>query len=196
LIYCSSCGKRTEADMKFCPGCGQKLESNLFRLDDLSNPADDKGPRAGIIAVQKRSGGADIPADEPVLYSDESGLCVTRSLLIVPGKSANDNPTTYVLSDFHGVKTETDITGRIIGAVGVVIGIAVILARNQIRIAAAAAIGTVLIVLGTLMVIFIHPTHHLMIVGTSGELDVLQMSRKPDFDKVVTALGRVVGKIG
>jgi len=179
--------------MKFCPSCGQKLESNAFSLDDLSQPEDDKGPRAGIIAVQQRPG-ADIRADEPVLYSDESGLCVTRSILIVPARSPQETPATYVLSDFTGVKTETDITARIIGAVGVVIGIAVIFARNQISIGAATSIGTVLIVLGTLMVIFIRPTCHLKLTGKNGELDVLQMTRKPDFDKVVAALERVVGK--
>ena len=193
MNYCSSCGKRADAVMKFCPGCGQKLESNVFCLDDLSIPPDEKGLRAGIIAVQKQAGGPDMETPDAVYYSDENGLCVTPALLVIPGKNGEESPSTYTLADITSVKSEKDITARIIGAVGVVFGVVMILARNVTNLSAAVSIGIVLIVLGALIILLIRPTYHLKISGSHGEIDALRTSRKQEFDRIMVAINRAIG---
>jgi hypothetical protein len=196
VIYCSSCGKRADPDMKFCLSCGQKLESNVFRLDDLSEPLDDKGPRAGVIAVQKHDGAAGIEMGEPVYYSGENGLCVTPALLVIPGKNGDESPATYALAEITSVKSEKDITARIIGIVGVVFGVVLILARNYTNLSTAVGVGTVLIILGTLIAIFIRPVYHLKISGPGSEIDALKTSRKKEFDLVMRAINQALVKRG
>jgi hypothetical protein len=193
VIYCSSCGKRADPVMKFCPSCGQKLESNVFRLDELSEPPDEKGPRAGIIAVQKHAGGAEVEKAAPVYYSDENGVCVTPSLLVIPGKKGDESPSTYALADITSVKSEKDITARIIGCVGVVFGVVLILARNYTNLSTAVGVGTALIILGALIAIFIRPVYHLKIIGPHGEIDALKTSRKKEFDCVMLAVNQAIG---
>jgi hypothetical protein len=209
LIYCSSCGKRAEPNMSFCPSCGQKLESNVFCLDDLSTTPDDAGPRAGIIAVLRDSAvpvreaaaqnpEKDIPPEntDTVYYSDEEGVCLTPTMLMVPGKNHGESPSTYSLANITSVKSEKDISARIIGVVGVVFGLVIILARDYINIAAAMAVGIVLMVLGVLITVFIRPTYHLKISGSHGEADVLKMSRKPEFDRIMAAINEALVKRG
>jgi hypothetical protein len=173
--------------MAFCPSCGQKLESNVFCLDDLSTTPDDSGPRAGIIAVQKTGNDITVEKTEPAYYSDEEGVCLTPTMLVVPGKSNAESPSTYALSNITSVKSEKDISARIIGMVGVVFGVVIIMARDYINVAAALYIGIVLVFLGILIAIFIRPTYHLKIFGSHGEADVLKMSRKPEFDRIMAA---------
>jgi hypothetical protein len=196
VIYCSSCGKRADPVMQFCPFCGQKLENNVFTLDDLSEPEDDKGPRAGIIAVQKHAGGAELETAAPVYYSDENGVCVTPSLLVIPGKKRDESPSTYALADIASVKSEKDITARIIGCVGVVFGVVLILARNYTNLSTAVGVGTALIVLGAHIAIFIRPVYHLKISSPQGEIDALKTSRKKEFDRVMQAINQAIGKRG
>ena len=195
--------------MAFCPSCGQKLESNVFCLDDLSTPPDDTGPRAGIIAVLRDSAvqigesavtkpELNFPEEnpEPVFYSDEEGICLTPTMLVVPGKNGTESSSTYALENITAVKSEKDISARIIGAVGVVFGVVIILARGYISIAGAALVGIVLIVLGVSLAVFIRPTYHLMISGSHGEADVLKMSRKPEFDRIFAAINEALVKRG
>jgi hypothetical protein len=207
LIYCSSCGKRAEMKMAFCPSCGQKLESNVFCLDDLSTAPDDTGPRAGIIAVLRDSAAQlpespaqkpenDTPPENPetVYYSDEEGVCLTPTMLVVPGKNHDESPSTYALSNITSVKSEKDISARIIGGVGAVFGVVIIFARDYISMAAALHVGIFLILLGLLIAIFIRPTYHLKISGAHGEADVLKMSRKPEFDRIMAAINEALAK--
>jgi hypothetical protein len=195
--------------MAFCPSCGQKLESNVFCLDDLSTPHDDTGPRAGIIAVLKDSAAqigesaVTLPESnllgedsEAVYYSDEEGVCLTPTMLVVPGKNHTESPSTYALENITAVRSEKDISARIIGAVGVALGVAIILARDFINIAAAPAVGIVIIVLGFSIAVFIRPTYHLKISGSHGEADVLKMSRKPEFDRIFAAINETLVKRG
>lgn len=205
MIYCSSCGQRPEPNMKFCPSCGQKLKNNVFCLDDLSNPPGDKGPRAGIIAVLIPDGAVQIPdgavpkpgdmaveKPELVYYADEKGLCITPSMLVVPGKTDHESPSTYSLHNITAVKSEKDISARIIGIVGAVFGIAVLAAQDFIPLAAAMAIGIILVVFGVMIAIFIRPTYHLKIAGEHGEVEALKMSRKQEFDSVMTAMNKAL----
>ncbi len=180
--------------MKFCPSCGQKLEENVFCLDDLSTPPDEKGPRAGIIAVQKPGSDIDTETIEPVYYSDEKGVCITPSMLVIPGKTDNEGPATYAIANITSVKSEKDISARIIGIIGALFGIGLVAADKYINIPAAMSIGIVLIVFGVLMVIFIRPTYHLKIAGSSGEVDALKLSHKHELDRIMTAMNQAVGK--
>lgn len=195
MIYCSSCGQKAEYSMKYCPSCGARLENNVFCLDDLSTPPDDTGPRAGIIAVQIHDGKETVEKTEPVYYSDERGICLTPSVLVVPGKN-QESPSTYSLDNITSVKSETDISARIIGIVGMVFGLVILLAKDYISLGAGMVIGIVLIVLGVLIAVFVRPTYHLKIAGSHGEADVLKMSRKQEFDRILAALQQALAQRG
>ena len=117
-------------------------------------------------------------------------------MLVVPGKNGTESSSTYALENITAVKSEKDISARIIGAVGVVFGVVIILARGYISIAGAALVGIVLIVLGVSLAVFIRPTYHLMISGSHGEADVLKMSRKPEFDRIFAAINEALVKRG
>ena len=196
MIYCSSCGKRALLDMKFCPGCGQKLESNTFALDDMSEPSEEAGLRAGVVAVHKdlrANPGDDV---DPVFYSGESGLCVTSSLLVIPGKNEGDNPTAYPIKDIISFKYEKDVTARIIGGIGIIFGAILIIAQNIINLSAAVGIGMVIIVFGALVVIFMRPAYHFIITTPAGEIDVLKTARKQDLDNIMSAIALAMQKKG
>lgn len=180
--------------MKFCPSCGAKLEDNAFCLDDLSTPSDDTGPRAGIIAVQKPGGGIDKDIFEPVYYSDEHGVCITPTMLVVPGKNSHDGPSTYTMANITSIKSEKDISARIIGVIGVLFGIGLVATHNLTNMPAAVSIGIILIVFSVMMVIFVRPTYHLKIAGTSGEVDALKLSHKHEFDLIMAAMNQALGR--
>jgi hypothetical protein len=182
--------------MKFCPSCGQKLESNIFKLDDLSEPADAKGPRAGIVAVQNNDNLSGVTANEPVYYSDEHGLYITSSLVVIPGKTGEENSSAYSLADITAVKSEKDISARIIGAVGVAFGVVMIIARNFANFSAAVSFGIVLIVFGVLLMIFMRPSYHLKLAGANGEIQALKTSRKQELDSIIAAINQAIGKRG
>jgi hypothetical protein len=196
VVNCSSCRKRADSDLDSCPGCGQKLESNSFSLDELGLSPDNRGLRDNVMAVLKHEGAIASKSAEPIYYSDEKGVFLTPTILVVPGKKQDESPSTYTLANITSVKSEKDISARIIGIVGAVFGMGLVAANKYIEIPSAVSLGTLLIVFGGLVAIFMRPTYHLKIAGSHGEADVLKMNQKQDFERVMAAINKALVKKG
>lgn len=184
MSFCSNCGYRMQNDMKFCPECGLKLATLETGLAH---------EKAGDV----RSSTVVIDRADPTYFSDEKGVRVTATRLIIPGKTDNEGPSTYAMANITSVKTEKHDPNRLGGILTAVVGLVLLAIGSQLR------EGTQLILIGVLLLgagiawaVLVKPTFHLRISSASGETDALRSKDKLYVDRVVTALNEALIKRG
>jgi len=185
--YCPVCGKSTGATMKFCPGCGRKLAGDAAGTIEPERPAEPEEPRLRTLVVE----GA-----EPTYYTDEDGVRITATRLIVPGKSNGEGSATYAMANITSIKSEKDVIARIAGVVLAIFGVILIAAQGYLNSPAAINIGIALLVLGFLIAVFMRPTYHLKITSASGEVDALKKHDKQEFERILSAINEALIKRG
>jgi len=88
MNYCPSCGKRAQEDMKFCPECGQRLIAE----EKEPRKEEPKDVRSPTITIERA---------EPIYYSDEKGVRISPTRLIIGSK-------TYAMANITSIERKTD----------------------------------------------------------------------------------------
>jgi len=94
MNYCPTCGQKVEEAMKFCYNCGQALGKEP---GETGKKAKDKDLKPRTLVIERA---------EPTYYSDGSGVRITPTRLIIPGKTTNEGPSTYAMANITSVKTD------------------------------------------------------------------------------------------
>lgn len=188
MNYCPACGYKVEESMKFCSNCGQKLVDAGEEPVEKEKQTDSKGTRSSTLIIERA---------EPTFYSDENGVRITSTRLIMPGKTKNEGPSTYTMANITSVKTEKQDPNRSAGITVAIIGVVLIVAGVKLNIVGMTIGGAVLIIAGVASAILVKPTYHLKIASASGEIDALPPTKDKQYvERVVTAINEAVIKRG
>jgi len=188
MNYCSACGQKVEEAMKFCSNCGQKLVDLGKEPGEEEKKAEGKDLKSSTLVIERA---------EPTYYSDEKGVRITPTRLITPGKSRNEGPSTYAMTNITSVKTEKRDPNRWGGIITAIIGLILIAIGSQLRDGTALILfGVVLLGAGIAWTVLLKPTYHLRVSSASGETEPLSSKDKQYIDHVVTALNEALIKRG
>ena len=187
MNYCPACGQKLEESMKFCSNCGQKIIEPGTRPTIEVKPEEINEPRTGTVIIERA---------EPTYYSDDKGVRITATRLIMPGKTPQEGPTTYSMANITSVKTVKEEPNRLAGVFIAVLGIIAIVVGiysdyNEVTIG-----GVVALLIGLAAAILVKPVYHLKIASASGEMDALNRKEKDYIDRIVTAINEALIKRG
>jgi endogenous inhibitor of DNA gyrase (YacG/DUF329 family) len=187
MNYCPTCGHKVEETMKFCSNCGEKLVDNEKRIEK-EKQVESKETKSSTLIIERA---------EPTFYSDEKGVRITSTRLIIPGKKVNDGPSTYVMANITSVKTEKQEPNRLGGILVAVLGIIFIIVGIALHTVSVSIIGAVILVLGLALAILVKPTYHLKIASASGETDALPPQKDKQYiDRIIMAINEALIKRG
>jgi hypothetical protein len=188
MKYCPECGQKTEESMKFCSNCGHKLTETVQELVGEKKQAENKESRSSTLIIDRA---------EPTFYSDDKGVRITSTRLIIPGKTANEGPATYAMANITSVKTEKIDPNRQGGIITAIIGVILIVAGIYLKTSILTVGGVVLLVIGLAWAILVKPTYHLKIASASGETDALPPEKDKEYiDRIVMAINEALIKRG
>jgi hypothetical protein len=171
--------------MKFCPNCGQRLiiqETQTIQ----ENPQELKSK---TVVIERA---------EPVYYSDEKGVRITPTRLVMPGKNNDEGPTTYAMANITSIKVNKNSSnlwvGILIACVGVIL---IIIGLQGSDMEFLTAIGGIAVLLGILLAILLKSAYNIRISSASGEVDALPPSRDKQYvEKIATAINEALIKRG
>lgn len=185
MQYCSNCGSKTQEGMNFCPSCGQKLTAG--QKDTTQEKP--KDTRSSTLIVDRA---------EPTYYSDNKGVRITPTRLIIPGKARNEGQSTYAMANITSIKTTKSYDYLWLGLVTIVIGVLLIAFNSQLL--ADSIYGVIILSAGIALTLFLFfkPNYHLNVSSASGEIDkdVLPKKDKQYVERVVTAINEALIKRG
>jgi len=162
--------------MKFCPECGQRLIAE-------EKEAIEKKPQ------HTRSATLTIERAEPTYYSDEKGVRITPTRLII-------GSTTYTMANITSIKTKKDEPNRHPGIITSVIGIIILAIFAAMGESAGVVFGVLVLGGGIAWAWLVKPTYHLTISSASGEPDALSSKSEEYVKSVATALNEALIKRG
>ena len=187
MPFCSSCGTKIQEDMKFCPECGRR-----FVLEQKEATQEKpKDARSSTIVIERA---------EPTYYSDEKGVRITPTRLII-------GSSTYAMANISSIKTATGDPSRWAGIVMALFGLffiglgfVVMSLGGSVSVTVFAAIvflmGIAVLGGGIAWAVLVKPTYHLRISSASGETDALMSKDKDYIAHVATALNEALIKRG
>jgi len=188
MNYCPACGQKIEEAMKFCSNCGQKLVDVGKEPGEKEKQVESRDLRSSTLVIE----GA-----EPTYYSDEKGVRITPTRLIIPGKTRNEGPSTYAMANITSVKTEKREPNRWGGIMTALIGLILIVVGASFNSAGVILFGVVLLGAGIAWAVLLKPTYHLRVSSASGETEPLNpLKDKQYVGRVVTALNEALIKRG
>jgi DNA-directed RNA polymerase subunit RPC12/RpoP len=189
MSFCTKCGTEIKDETaNFCSKCGHKFMDVGGEPVEKEKQVESKDLRSSTLIVERA---------EPTYYSDNNGVRITPTRLIVPGKNRNEGPSTYAMANITSVKIRKDGSKRWIGILIALAGIVLIIVglysetRQEIAI-----FGAVMLALGILLAMLLKPNYHLEISSASGERDALPRNNKEYIDHVVTAINEALIKRG
>jgi len=195
MKYCFNCGNKLTDGMKFCPECGQQLsleeerhagqDNELVREEDESTHARAKAqekPREDM-----RSSTVTIERADPTYYSDDKGVRITSTRLIV-------GEATYSMANITSIKTSKTGPNYAVGIIAAVIGL-VFVGLHGIS-SALAVIGVLLALGGIAFLLTTKPTFHLEVTSAAGEQSPLSSKDEKYIEKVAVALNEALIKRG
>jgi hypothetical protein len=188
MNYCPACGQKLEESMKFCSNCGQKLVEIGKELVEKEKPVESKESRSSTLIIERA---------EPTYYSDNNGIRITPTRLIIPGKNKKEGPSTYTMANITSVKTEKVNPIRWGGIIVALIGIfLIIIGINSHSTSYFIISGVAILCIGLAWAILVKPTYHLKISSASGESDALWSKEKGYIERIVTAINEAIIKRG
>ena len=111
MKYCHQCGTKLEENMKFCPECGQRL------IMGEREPVQEKPGDVRISTVT-------IERADPTYYSDEKGVRITATRLIIGSK-------TYAMANITSIRSHTVYPTLALGVILAVIGLIILFMRRS-----------------------------------------------------------------
>jgi hypothetical protein len=189
MSYCSHCGQILESDANYCSGCGNNYKNSTFNPESAGDPKAGDKERVKKLVVEY---------SETTFYSDETGVRITPTRLIVPGKTSKDGQSIYSMANITSFKSEKDESSRIIGVIVALVGLGLIGARYNGYLSTDSwnYIGFITLIVGILLAVFSKPVYHLKIACSSGEVDALQLNKKTQFDRILAAINEALVKRG
>lgn len=187
MKYCPQCGAKLEEAMKFCSNCGQKLVDVGKEPEEEEKQVESRDLRSSALVIERA---------EPTYYSDENGVRITPTRLIIPGKTGNEGPSTYAMANITSIKIEKRDPNRWGGIITALIGLILIVAGAGFNSIGVILFGVVLLGAGIAWAVLLKPTYHLRVSSASGETDALNSKDKQYVDHVVTALNEALIKRG
>jgi DNA-directed RNA polymerase subunit RPC12/RpoP len=176
MKYCPQCGTKLEENMKFCPECGQRLVVDERELAQ----EDPKGVRTGTVTIERA---------DPTYYSDEKGVRVTATRLIIPKTSGS---ITYAMANITSIHTKAVYPSLIPGIILAVIGL-IMLAVFWSWVSIA-LVGVALLIGGTILAVM--REHHLKVTSAAGEESPLVSKERKYIDQVAVAINEALIKRG
>jgi len=176
MKYCPYCGTKVEEGMKFCPECGQRL------IVEEREPAQEKPKdvRTGTVTIERA---------DPTYYSDEKGVRITATRLIIGSK-------TYAMANITSIERKTDPPNRWPGIIMAVIGafILVICAASEWE--SGILLGLFVLLGGILWAALLKPTYHLKVTSAAGEESPLTSKDGKYINQVAVAVNEALIKRG
>lgn len=172
MNYCSQCGGKIQEGMKFCPSCGQKLSDVPPVLEQEKN----RGTRSSTVTIETA---------DPTYYSDNKGVRVTASRLIIRSK-------VYSMANIASIKTGEKSLWRLIGVLAAFGGAAVLFVTQADD--AGLFVGLPLIGLGLVLILF--RNYSLTIVSAAGEDEALESPSKKYITGIANAINEALIKRG
>ena len=175
MNYCSKCGEKVQGDMRFCPACGQKVRDS---------PRVNEQEKNGVAGITKQTN-VIIETADPTFYSDNKGVRVTATRLIIGSK-------TYSMANITSIEVKISLIEQLIGVLLVLGGIFVLIrtqADNN-----GLLIGLPLAGLGLALVMF--PSRSLRVVSASSEKDALESRNRKYIADVANAINEALIKRG
>lgn len=185
--YYSECGQQVDKTMKFCSNCGHSL-ANVEIIQEETK-LDREYTKTSTIQIDRA---------EPTYYSDEKGVRITPTRLIIPSRLRDEGPSTYSMANITSVKTEKRNSNPFFAILIALLGIALIIVgyTSDPSLTGIIIAGAVLAVAGLAWAILSKPTYHLRISSASGETDALESKDKESVDRVVIAINEALIKRG
>ena len=186
MNYCHACGQKLEQNMKFCFNCGLRLNDIK---ENKSEILETKEARTSTLIIEKA---------EPIFYSDEKGVRITPTRLIIPSQNKNDGPTTFAMANISSVKTEKHDPNRLWGVLLGLVGLVAIFysfnytSLDDSNSMAMLIVGSAFAVAGLLWAVFVPITYHIKISSASGEVSVLDSKNKQYVNAVAVAINEAL----
>jgi len=158
--------------MRFCPYCGGSLNTG--------------GVFSGIEPTRQPQSTIAIQQTEPTYYSDEKGVRVTKTRLIIGN-------ATYAMAHITSIKTAGKPANIIPGIILAIIGVSIILfSITQHNMAMVTVVGVVILILGILWIFLSKPTCMLQITSASAETESLISKEQAYIDQIARAVNEAL----
>ncbi len=184
MKYCPQCGTKLEENMKFCPECGQRLTMGK------GEPSQEKPEdvRTGTVTIERA---------DPTYYSDEKGVRITATRLII---SKTTGSVTYAMANITSISTKTVYPTLPLGIILAVVG--VIMMSIMMSIGPAfdfwasilALVGVALLIIG--IILAVRREYHLKVTSAAGEESPLASKDRKYIDQVAVAINEALIKRG
>lgn len=176
MPFCPSCGNKIQEGIKFCPECGQRL----IAQETKAMQEKPKDIRSSTVIIEKA---------EPTYYSDEKGVRITPSRLII-------GSTTYAMANITSIRLTKDYNNRWGGVALAGLGLFAIAIGAPFDIQVLVVSGFILLVAGIACAVLLKPTRHLRVSSASGETDALTSNDEKYIAQIATALNEALIKRG
>lgn len=193
MNYCPICGQKLEESMKFCSNCGQKLIDTGKDSVEKEKKADSRESRSSTLIIERA---------EPVYYSDDKGIRITPTRLVMPGKTVKEGPSTYTMANITSVKTVKEEPNRwggiilaLIGIILIIVGTGIVKTDSDLTSYYIVG-GAVILCIGIAWAGLVKPIYHIRIFSASGESDALKSKEKTYIARIVTAINEAIIKRG
>jgi len=193
MKFCQKCGTENKNELAlFCYNCGFRLEDTESNGDSDYQPAEIKNPKSRTMVVERA---------DPTYYSDNEGVRITQSRLIIPGRNKHEGPSTFSMANITSVKMKRNEPKRWIGILFFVIGIIFLVIGlttdySEIFTTIITGLGVIFIVLGIAMIILFKPRYCLQVSSASGETEPLESRDQDYINNVITAINEALIKRG
>ena len=176
MNYCPGCGTKLEENMKFCPGCGQRLimEQRQSVQEKTENV------RTGTVTIEQA---------DPTYYSDEKGVRVTATRLII-------GSTTYAMANITSIRRKTVYPTLALGIMLVVIGLIIWFIGGVFDLSESIStpVGVALLIIGVILAVM--RNYRLTITSAAGEESPLSSRNRKYINQVAVAVNEALIKRG
>ncbi|HUW46251.1 MAG TPA: DUF6232 family protein [Dehalococcoidia bacterium] len=176
MKYCPYCGTKLEESMKFCPECGQ----NLIMEEREPVQEKPKDVRTDTVTIERA---------DPTYYSDEKGVRITATRLIIGSK-------TYAMANITSIERKIDPPNRRPGIIMAVIGVFILVICAVFESMSGILLGVFVLLGGILWAALVKPTYHLKVTSAAGEESPLTSKDGKYINQLVVAVNEALIKRG
>ncbi len=189
MSFCPACGQKNEETMKFCFKCGQKLVDVGGEPGEKEKQPDSRDTRSSTLVIERA---------EPTYYSDKTGVRITPTRFVAPGKTRNEGPSTYAMANITSIKTEKRDPNRLGGIIIALFGLVLIfVGSNSQDSGIVILLGVATILTGVAWAVLLKPTYFLKVSSASGETEPLAPTKDRQYiESVASALNEALIKRG
>ncbi len=171
MKYCPNCGNRVEEAMRFCPNCGHTVT-----IQSVDSVAEEPKERRSTITIERT---------EPTYYSDENGVRISTTRLLI-------GSTTYAMANIASVRTHVKPANRTPGILLAIGGFATISVSAYLNIPIGIGVGVLFFILGIAWALLSKPTYFIRISSSSTETDAIGSRSKEYIAQVARAINEAL----